>query len=276
MPVPVLRLERAAARRGARGRSCRDRRWSADASCTRSSSRSSASGSMRGHGRITRRQHRRSARAAHRNQRAGAARRCRRRKRGSSARGCSAPRSAPGIVDRVFAMEAERPAGHPRAGSSSSSWTATFTFGGEDGATRDVRLRAKIDRVDLLDDGAFRVIDYKTKFVPDRRLRCSCRSTARASATRLRSSDGRDDPRQRGLYLSFEGQQSGRARSRARARSLDELIARPSSGWCRRSTTWRPGTSGAARPNPRTMCAYVSVAAPVCRNGLSAGARPMS
>jgi RecB family exonuclease len=42
----------------------------------------------------------------------------------------------------------------------------TFTIAGH-GVTRDVRLRGKADRIDLLDDGRFRLIDYKNGRVPD-------------------------------------------------------------------------------------------------------------
>ena len=102
-----------------------------------------------------------------------------------------------GIVDRVFAMEAERGAGI-RERLMEYQLDGDFTFAGEDGAARAVRLRAKIDRVDLLDDGTFRLIDYKTKYVPDRRqalqlpiysecVRTSLSKTARPRHPRQRS-----------------------------------------------------------------------------------------
>src|SRR6185295_8436531 len=56
-----------------------------------------------------------------------------------------------GIVDRVFAMEAERDTGI-RERLMEYELDGAFTFAGEDGEPREVRLRAKIDRVDLLDD----------------------------------------------------------------------------------------------------------------------------
>ncbi|MDP2055078.1 MAG: PD-(D/E)XK nuclease family protein, partial [Acidobacteriota bacterium] len=74
-----------------------------------------------------------------------------------------------GIAERVFAMEAERGTAI-RERLMEFELDGEFAFTGEDGASRTVRLRAKIDRVDVLADGTFRVIDYKTKYVPDRRI----------------------------------------------------------------------------------------------------------
>ena len=70
-----------------------------------------------------------------------------------------------------------------------------FTFTGEDGERKAVRLRAKIDRVDLLGDGTFRLIDYKTKYVPDRRT-----ALAVADLQRVRAHDAlaAARPRRRG------------------------------------------------------------------------------
>ena len=48
----------------------------------------------------------------------------------------------------------------------------TFTFaaaGAADGGTRRVTLRSKADRIDLLQDGTLRIVDYKTGRAPDRK-----------------------------------------------------------------------------------------------------------
>jgi hypothetical protein len=65
----------------------------------------------------------------------------------------------PGIAYRVFAMEATRPAAiverlleFPLEGE--------FEFQAGDGSTRRVPINAKTDRIDVLADGAIRVIDY--------------------------------------------------------------------------------------------------------------------
>ena len=44
----------------------------------------------------------------------------------------------------------------------------TFTFAGEDGP-REIQLRSKSDRIDLLQDGTLRVVDYKIGRSPERR-----------------------------------------------------------------------------------------------------------
>ena len=113
-----------------------------------------------------------------------------------------------GIVDRVFAMEAERGAEHPRAADGVRARRRRSRFTGEDGAARDVRLRAKIDRVDLLGDGTFRLIDYKTKYVPDRRLALQLPIYSACVRTSLTQTHGRDIPASEAMYLSFEGPQA--------------------------------------------------------------------
>ena len=71
---------------------------------------------------------------------------------------------APGLAERAFAFEIEQGATvvdrlleHAIEG--------TFVFNAADGP-RPVAVRAKADRIDLLSDGTFRVIDYKTGRAP--------------------------------------------------------------------------------------------------------------
>jgi RecB family exonuclease len=112
-----------------------------------------------------------------------------------------------GIVDRVFAMEAERGSGI-RERLMEYELDGAFTFAGEDGVARDVRLRAKIDRVDLLEDGTFRLIDYKTKYVPDRRQALQLPIYSACVRTSLARTHGRDIAASEAMYLSFEGPQA--------------------------------------------------------------------
>ena len=83
-----------------------------------------------------------------------------------------------------------------------------FTFAGDDGATRAVRLRAKIDRVDVLGDGTFRLIDYKTKYVPDRRTALQLPIYSRCVSETLSAQHGRNITASEAMYLSFEGPQA--------------------------------------------------------------------
>ncbi len=75
--------------------------------------------------------------------------------------------AAPGLAERAFAFEiedevdvVERLLEYELKG--------TFTFEG-DGCAREIPIRAKADRIDLLADGTMRVIDYKLGRAPDRK-----------------------------------------------------------------------------------------------------------
>jgi RecB family exonuclease len=71
---------------------------------------------------------------------------------------------APGLAERAFAFEIEHGVGvverlleHELEG--------TFVFRGADGP-REINLRAKADRIDLLEDGTARIVDYKIGRAP--------------------------------------------------------------------------------------------------------------
>ena len=164
-----------------------------------------------------------------------------------------------GIVDRVFAMEAERGAGI-RERLMEYKLDGDFTFAGEDGAARAVRLRAKIDRVDLLDDGTFRLIDYKTKYVPDRRQALQLPIYSECVRTSLSKTHGRDIRASEAMYLSFEGPQAV-VPLEERGKVFEELTA---SAGHRLVTALDDIAAGhyPARPETRnlcTMCAFVAV-----------------
>jgi ATP-dependent helicase/DNAse subunit B len=112
-----------------------------------------------------------------------------------------------GIADRVFAMEAERGV-EIRERLMEYELDGEFTFAGDDGTTRAVRLRAKIDRVDMLGDGTFRLIDYKTKYVPDRRTALQLPIYSRCVSQTLSEQHGRAILASEAMYLSFEGPQA--------------------------------------------------------------------
>jgi ATP-dependent helicase/nuclease subunit B len=72
---------------------------------------------------------------------------------------------APGLGELALAAEAARP--EPvRERLLEHDLDGVFTITGQAGA-RDVRLRGKADRIDLLEDGTFRLIDYKSGHFPD-------------------------------------------------------------------------------------------------------------
>jgi RecB family exonuclease len=164
-----------------------------------------------------------------------------------------------GIVDRVFAMEAERGAGI-RERLMEYELDGAFTFTGEDGASREVRLRAKIDRVDLLDDGTFRLIDYKTKYVPDRRQALQLPIYSACVRTSLAREHGRDIPAGEAMYLSFEGPQAV-VLLEERGKSFEELTA---AAQHRLVAALDDIAAGHYPPRPETrnlctMCAFVAV-----------------
>ena len=128
-----------------------------------------------------------------------------------------------GIADRVFAMEAERGV-EIRERLMEYELDGEFTFTGEDGERKAVRLRAKIDRVDVLGDGTFRLIDYKTKYVPDRRTALQLPIYSACVRTALSQQHGRDIAASEAMYLSFEGPQAV-VPLEERGKRFDELTA---------------------------------------------------
>jgi ATP-dependent helicase/DNAse subunit B len=113
--------------------------------------------------------------------------------------------AAAGIGERVLAMEAERDIDirerlleYPLEGS--------FSCANEDGSSRLVTLTAKIDRVDLLANGTFRLIDYKTKYVPDRNVALQLPIYSACVRDRLERDRQVPVPLSEAMYLSFEGE----------------------------------------------------------------------
>ena len=73
---------------------------------------------------------------------------------------------APGLADAVFRMEAERPV-PVKERRLEFPLKGDFTFAGPSGP-RTIAVRGVADRVDLLADGTFRLIDYKLSSAPDK------------------------------------------------------------------------------------------------------------
>jgi ATP-dependent helicase/nuclease subunit B len=164
-----------------------------------------------------------------------------------------------GIADRVFAMEAGRGTAI-RERLMEYELDGTFTFSGEDGAPRDVKLRAKIDRVDLLQDGTFRLIDYKTKYVPDRKLALQLPIYSACVRTSLVKTHGRDVAASEAMYLSFEGSQAVVPLGE-RGKQFDELTQAAEHRLVAALDNIAAGRYP-ARPETKnlcTMCGFVSV-----------------
>ena len=167
-----------------------------------------------------------------------------------------------GIADRVFAMEAERGV-EIRQRLMEYELDDEFVFAGEDGSTRAVRLRAKIDRVDVLGDGSFRLIDYKTKYVPDRRTALQLPIYSRCVAQTLSAEHERPIVASEAMYLSFEGPQAVMPLEE-RGKSFDELTDAASH---RLVATLNDIARGyyPPRPETKTLCTMCRFTA-VCRN----------
>jgi RecB family exonuclease len=111
--------------------------------------------------------------------------------------------AAAGLGEAVFRMEAERPVAvverlleHRLEG--------RFTVQTADG-TRDVHLKGKADRIDLLSDGSFRLIDYKLGWPPDRNRALQLPIYALCAEDRLAGRHGRTWKLGEAAYLAFKG-----------------------------------------------------------------------
>jgi RecB family exonuclease len=111
--------------------------------------------------------------------------------------------AAAGLGEAVFRMEAERSVPvierlleHELRGSFTMSTSAGM---------REVQLRGKADRVDLLDDGTFRLIDYKLGWPPDRNRALQLPIYSVCAEQRLAGRHGRRWSIGEAMYLAFKG-----------------------------------------------------------------------
>jgi len=111
--------------------------------------------------------------------------------------------AAAGLGEAVFRMEAERPIAvverlleHRLDG--------TFTMASSNGP-RTVALRGKADRVDLLEDGTFRLIDYKLGWPPNRARALQLPIYSICAEQQLASHRGRNWTLGEAAYLAFKG-----------------------------------------------------------------------
>ena len=111
--------------------------------------------------------------------------------------------AAAGLGEAVFRMEAEQPVAvierlleHRLDGA--------FVFETDRGA-RTFALRGKADRIDLLADGTFRVIDYKLGWPPDRNRALQLPIYSVCAEQRLFERDGRRWTAADAAYVAFKG-----------------------------------------------------------------------
>jgi RecB family exonuclease len=158
-----------------------------------------------------------------------------------------------GIIDRVLSMEAERPGTIERR-LIEYELDDAFVFRRANGDTRLVRLRAKIDRVDLLGGGGFRVIDYKSKNVPDLKRTIQLQVYTSAVAQQLRK--GREPNRapSEAFYLSMEGPSPIKALKPSKGQSLDDVLMAAEDRMVQAIDDIGAGHFP-PRPVPRSLCA---------------------
>jgi RecB family exonuclease len=111
--------------------------------------------------------------------------------------------AAAGLGEAVLRMEAERPLAvverlleHPLKGD--------FTFATADGP-RTIALRGKADRLDLLEDGTFRLIDYKLGWPPNRTRALQLPIYSLCAEQRLVGHKGKNWQLREAAYLAFKG-----------------------------------------------------------------------
>jgi RecB family exonuclease len=111
--------------------------------------------------------------------------------------------AASGLGEAVFRMEAERPVAVVER-LLEYSVNGELTVSTSTGA-RTVSLRGKADRLDLLDDGTFRLIDYKLGWPPDRARALQLPLYALFAEQRLQNHRGRQYVLGEAAYLAFKG-----------------------------------------------------------------------
>jgi RecB family exonuclease len=128
-----------------------------------------------------------------------------------------------GIAHRVFAMEAGRP-------TSVTERLLEFPLEGEfdlrskEGSVRRVSLNAKTDRIDVLEGGALRVIDYKSKNTPDQKLALQLPIYASLARGLLQMTRGGEWTLSEAMYLSFEGDRPVVPLRPLKGQTLDSII----------------------------------------------------
>jgi RecB family exonuclease len=111
--------------------------------------------------------------------------------------------AAAGLGEAVIRMEAERPVPVvERLLEHQLNGEFTFTT---PGGPRKVALRGKADRLDLLADGTFRLIDYKMGWPPDRRKALQLPIYSLCAEQWLRANRGGEWTVSEAAYLAFKG-----------------------------------------------------------------------
>jgi RecB family exonuclease len=110
---------------------------------------------------------------------------------------------ARGMGERVFELEVNAGRGVVRR-FLERDLTGPFTFPRLHGFdSRRVEIRGKVDRIDVLDDGSLRVVDYKLGRLPDTRSSVQVAVYAHCASQALSAESGRPHPISAAMYLAF-------------------------------------------------------------------------
>jgi ATP-dependent helicase/nuclease subunit B len=111
--------------------------------------------------------------------------------------------SAAGLGEAVLRMEAERPVGVVQR-LLEARLEGNFVIETSEGS-RVVPLRGKADRIDLLEDGTFRLIDYKLGWPPNRSLALQLPIYSLCAEQCLPRLEGRRPSLGEAVYVAFKG-----------------------------------------------------------------------
>jgi RecB family exonuclease len=111
--------------------------------------------------------------------------------------------ASPAMGDRVLRHELERDA-EVIERRLEEVLDGTYVFTGADGRQRTVPIRGKADRIDLLDDGRFDIVDYKTGRAPDSRA-VQLAAYAHVAEQRFRGHAGRQWSVRAADYVACRG-----------------------------------------------------------------------
>jgi RecB family exonuclease len=109
-----------------------------------------------------------------------------------------------GVAERVFELELGGRVGvSQRLLEVELNGTFSFPSGALGLVRRDIDIKGKADRIDILDDGSLRVVDYKLGRMPDVKTSVQVGVYAYCAKQQLEAADGRPHPVSSAAYLAF-------------------------------------------------------------------------
>jgi RecB family exonuclease len=107
-----------------------------------------------------------------------------------------------GVAERVFELEADA-GGDVRERRLEQPLTGTFTFPRGFAPPQAIAIRGVADRIDVLDDGSLRIVDYKLGRMPDLKTSVQIAVYAHCARQAIEAEDGRSHPVSSAAYLAF-------------------------------------------------------------------------